>query len=188
MQTLPGHVQTFYIKHQGRRLGPYYARVWQQAGRRRKQYVPAHLVEKVAAACQEYREMRSRAREKRQELERILSNLSFLKRCAGKANTADQLLPHEQEHVQRIRQQGIAAPGRPKIMRTRGFMGHSLRKRSLPPYQPFRPEPKSERPTANGQRPTPRVRRSWTLQRPLPDWLTEERLDQMMQMIPETND
>ena len=184
---LPGHIQTFYVKHQGRRLGPYYVRVWQQSGRRRKQYVPAHLVDRVALACQAYREMRARRKERRLELERILSNLSFLKRCASKANTIEELVPAEREHVLRIREQGVAAHGRPRLMRARRFMGHLVRNPYLKPYQPFTPEPKAESQEPESP-PKRKVMRSWTLQRPLPDWLTEEKLDQMMEMLPKEKD
>ena len=204
---LPGHIQTFYVKHQGRRLGPYYVRVWQQSGRRRKQYVPAHLVERVAQACQAHREMRARRKERRLELERILSNLSFLKRCASKANTIEELVPAEREHVLRIREQGVAAHGRPRLMRARRFMGHLVRKANLnapnqsppPPAGEVgeagwgrTPEPLNEVPKAQSQEPEspPRrkVMRSWTLQRPVPEWLTEEKLDQMMEMLPKEKD
>src|SRR5438874_7577915 len=108
---LRGHVQSFFVKYDGHKLGPYYVRVWQQNGRRRKAYVPADMVEKVRAACDRHRNLCRRQRDQMAKLNNTIGNLNFLNRISKKANLIEELPPPEQDHLRRIQKEGVSAPG-----------------------------------------------------------------------------
>jgi hypothetical protein len=65
---LPGAVVPQYRTYKGRRLGPYWFRVWRSRGRIFKVYVPREQLEQVRSACA------ARRRERREIVELLARN------------------------------------------------------------------------------------------------------------------
>jgi len=67
LEQLPGAVVGQYRHYKGKRLGPYWFRVWRSGGELHKVYVPASDLESIRACCAAWRHRRSESRRRRDE-------------------------------------------------------------------------------------------------------------------------
>ena len=128
---LPGWITTFYIKHRGKRLGPYYARMWKKNGKRYREYVKHADLARVRAACERYRQKRERVVQTNKWTRTTCLNLSFLSRIDRKPKPSS-IRQEEFEHVERIAAAGLDVEGRPiQRRRRKRFMGPSDNKQTI---------------------------------------------------------
>src|SRR2546421_4438275 len=88
---LPGWIEPFYLKRNGKQFGPYFCRCWKVNGKRRRVYVRGEDLARITAACERYRRRRQRQIAVSKWTNVVTANLSFLstaekrisKRCAS---------------------------------------------------------------------------------------------------------
>lgn len=110
---LRGWINKYFVNQNGIKRGPYYARVWKVGRKTHKEYIKPADVEKVRAACDAYRQLSRARRANDKSLTITLDNLAFLNRMVKRSERA-RLTTADIDHIERIRETGYAAPGRPK--------------------------------------------------------------------------
>ena len=123
-EALRGWVNSYYIKMNGKRLGPYYVRRWKQNGKLHKEYVEARDLQRVKEACERYRQKQRRGRTIAAIYRDVQGNLAYTlaqfqeaHRAAADNLEADPLLTDESRRVFTVRpdspvaKRGVRIPG-----------------------------------------------------------------------------
>ena len=117
--TTRGCVNAFYRYYKGRKLGPYFVRRWKVGRRVHKEYIKPENVEKVRAACAEYRET---VRAARRQANKLIDNFSFLGNMMNRLDRGQTVRPDQAEYIERIAREGPFISGRPLYRPRRRFM------------------------------------------------------------------
>jgi hypothetical protein len=113
-QLLPGWISTFFVRYNGKKLGPYYARSWKADGKLRREYIRPGELERVRAACQRHRDKRKATIATTWEIKTLLGNLNYLSRTYRRS-IKGLLRPEDQTFIDRLEKQGFRIPGRPSL-------------------------------------------------------------------------
>src|SRR5690242_18705210 len=114
---LPGWIEAFYRRHNGKRLGPYHVRKWKANGKVHREYIKPKDLERVRAACQANRDKRKQTIQANKSGFVFKGNWDFMHRIATRAEKGKPITLEEVAHVLRIQREGWDAPDGPKLRR-----------------------------------------------------------------------